>query len=297
MSKIKYHIINFLTTYNLHLKSYFTLFIVHCSLFIVVCSCSLENKVARDFANKHSNIKVYVFKPAYLFKVNIKEDSIANIDNLPQEKKDSITIVNSIFLKNINDSLLISKYYNSLVDELKLYGVKVLTDSSNEKYYKSDTNTYVFNISQVELDEDLIPFEDKMEVDTSWYVQTFELNSVALDSWFEYKNLNSFQNKTKVLFAEHTASDIINGGFQSDIFHYHINYRYKRNDINLDDIYQLAIYAGMRNAAYIFDYILNDYIRQQLKAKNYPNPSVYYHYNRFYNYLTPANDDRFVPVK
>lgn len=266
-------------------------------LLFSLASCTLESKLTRSIINTRSNYKILVLKPDFLFKVNQKEDSIANLSDLSKEAKDSITISKSIFLRNIKDSLLLNTYFTSIVDELKAYGLKVYTDSSAHKFYKSDSIAYIFDISQVELDENLLPFEDKIYVDTAWYIQSFQLNAVSLDSWFEATEVNGSQKKSKILFSEHIANDIIKGSFQTSVIGEQINYRYKRENLTLEDIYKFASYSGKKNAEYIFDYIINELVKQKLNSLNQPASTQYYHYNRNYNYVSPVNQDRLIIIK
>lgn len=268
-------------------------------------SCTLENRLARNFIKKSSLIRIIVTKPQYVFKVNLKEDSINNINHSSSLPNDSIALPSSLFLKNIEDSLFIANYFNSLKNELKKYNIRVYSDTLSDYIINSDSVTYLFTPSQMQIEEGLVKFEDKMLVDTTIYIQTFKLNNINLCVWFEVStdsitgNLTSTELK-QVVFAENSATDIINGNFQSDIFGKNITYRYRRKNLEMKDIYHLAGYAGIKHAEYMFDYMMNHYISSVIHSQ-YSNILIkrkisWYHYNRNFNYLIPAHFDRFIPL-
>jgi hypothetical protein len=272
-------------------------FLLLTSYLLLLSSCTTENKFARNFIKNRNSIDVIVLKPDFVIKSNLKEDSVQQLTTLSQEEKDSIGIVKSIFLKNVNDSALIEAYYQNTVDELKGFGFNVITDTLSNQFYKNDSLYYIFNISQLELDENSIPYEDEIQDDTAMYIQSFELNEVALDTWIESSVVRKAERKSKVLYAEHTANDAVNGGFERDFFEGNINYKYKIDKLTDDDIYKLASYSAKKNASYYFDYLMNKYIRGELKKTNSLPANVYFHYNRFYNYLVPSNKERFTIIK
>ncbi len=278
------------------LKNTYKILTTLCFLLLLLVSCTLENRMARDFIKEQKTFPIIVLKPNYLFKTNLKDDSLKNSKFLPETIKDSILLAESTFLKDVKDTVFLFFYFNNLTEELKAFGLKVYIDSSSIDLNNYDTLSYVFNISQLELEENYIPFADEEYIDTSRYVETFILNSVSLNSWFERTLIIKGQKKNKVLFAEHSANDEINGGFKLDYFSGRISYKYKRDDIKLEDVYNLAVYSGKKNASYIYDYILNQQIYRRLKLLN-KSKEIYYHYNRFNNYLIPANEDRFKVVK
>lgn len=285
--------------YNFKYKNIIFPFYLFCVLCLVSC-VSLQNKFARTFLNNRNSVDVIVLKPDYLFKSNLKEDSIQQLKTLSQQQKDSICISKSVFLKNVNDSALINTYYQNTINELQGFGLNVITDTTLLSTVLHDSLYYVFNIIQLEMDENYIPYEDKMQVDTTLYDYSFDLNEVALDTWIE-SSKQSIKHKarsTKVLYAEHTANDVLNGAFERDPLTGNVNYKYKIDKLSDDDMYKLASFSAKKNASYYFDYLMNQYIRRELKKINYPPPSMYFHYNRFYNYLTPVyNNDRFTIIK
>ncbi len=286
-------------------SKYISLFIIHCVLLIAFIKCTTENKLAKEFIKTRRSIDVIVLKPEFLIKTNLKEDSIQQLTTLTQAQKDSIGIIKSIFLKNVNDSALINNYYQAIVDELKEFGFNVITDTllfssvdSQQSTIIKDSVYYKLNISQIELDENYIPYEDQIQEDTTMYVQSFDLNEVALDTWIEASEERKTLKKSVVLYSEHTASDLISGGFERNLFGEVLHYKYKIDKITDDDINKLVSFSAKKNASYYFDYLMNKHVGAELK-KSYNLPStVYFHYNRFYNYLTPVyNNDRFTIMK
>ena len=115
-------------------------------------------------------------------------------------------------------------------------------------------------MSQVQLDEYFDPFEDSEQVGDTLFYKTFELNAVDASSWFELNKYNSVKPVKTVLFSSFTASDGFTGNFVMNNFTMNLRYRYKIDSLRMKDIYDLASYSGRRNAEYLFDYFMNQYI-------------------------------------
>jgi hypothetical protein len=63
-----------------------------------------------------------------------------------------------------------------------------------------------------------------------------------------------------VLYSSFTASDGFTGNFILNNFNSNIQYRYKIDSLNINDIYDLASFSGRRYANYLYDYFMNQYI-------------------------------------
>lgn len=64
--------------------------------------------------------------------------------------------------------------------------------------------------------------------------------------------------------------------------------------LRFDDLYWLSIFAGEKNAQFIFDFLLNKYIDEHMT--NERSPSNYLQYDRQLHNIRPANNDRFIPI-
>jgi len=124
--------------------------------------------------------------------------------------------------------------------------------------------------------------------------QDFWLNAVNLNSWYEISGVNDSQKTKKMLYASETAADYFNGKFKFNLLTEEVTYQYTIDTIALNDIYELAAFAGKKYASYIFDYIMNLEIRKQLPASS--QPYKYMHFDRESGRIEPAYDYRFTPL-
>jgi hypothetical protein len=70
-----------------------------------------------------------------------------------------------------------------------------------------------------------------------------------------------------------------------------VQYRYRIDSLHVSDIYDLSAYAGRKDAGFLFDFFLNQYI-----AFHMPQglvPQYYLHYDRFRKTFAPTDDERF----
>jgi hypothetical protein len=180
---------------------------------------------------------------------------------------------------------------NSFIDELRALGFKVFLDNSVDSFLKGKPQSYVVNISQVQLDEYNYPLVDSEPFDDTVITKRFYLNSVDASSWFELSKINTPNPKKTVLFSSFTASDGFEGNFVVNSFTNDIQYRYKIDTLKLKDIYELSSYSGKKHASYLFDFFMNQYIAYHMPQGL--EPMYYLHYDRFHKTLSPTEDDRF----
>src|ERR1035438_4076049 len=103
--------------------------------------------------------------------------------------------------------------------------------------------------------------------------------------------MNSVKPVKTVLYSTFSGSDGFNGRFYVDPFTYEVRYKFKIDSLKLNDVYELASYAGKKNASYLFDFFLNQYIAFHMPDGQ--DPMDYYHFNRFRHFITSAGDEKF----
>jgi hypothetical protein len=106
--------------------------------------------------------------------------------------------------------------------------------------------------------------------------------------------MNREDYKRKVLYASHYVFDYLKGSFRKHALTGDIKFKYYQKEIDLEDIYSLASELGKKYAGYIFDYILNENIKEDLPE--HIDPNKYYHYNKQTNSLRPAKEERFTEL-
>ena len=262
-------------------------------VFILFNSCTLERELAKESVDASDSISILLLPPEFLYKTNQKNWEIKNFENLDEWGKDSALFENSLFLKEIDDSVFYKNYLGTLVEELKLYGLKVFDEKELDTFMTIRSRAYIISISQLELEEYLYPYTaEEMFFDTMVYYKEFNLNAININSWYEISKLNDTEAASNLLYASHYLIDNLEGRFVNNIFTEKVSFKYNIDTITVDDIYLLANILGRKYAGYIFDYLINEYVFRNFPANHRPN--IYFHYNRIYKSLSPAGDDRFI---
>lgn len=223
-------------------------------------SCTIEKKLGNDFLTQAPQFCIELMPPQYIYKFNHKGEKIKGFDSLTSAQQDKALFDSSQFIRYVDDSTFLDNYVNSFVDELRGIGFKVYIDGGVDTILNKEPQAYVLNMSQIQLDEYLDPYEDSQEVGDTVFYRDFELNAVDASSWFELSKYGVYRPGKTVLYTSFTASDAFSGGFIMNKFKGTLQYRYKIDSLKVSDLYELAAYSGRRNANYIFDYFMNQYI-------------------------------------
>jgi len=255
---------------------------------LALSSCSMEWKLARDFVRPEVKTSVLLLPPGFVYKTSLKKDSIPNASSLTGDQLDSALFVNSKYLQYLSDSILIEGYINSLIDELYQCGIAVLLNDQVEDFMASGGSAYTVNIAQLEAEEYIRDYRDEEEIGENTYYKDFDLQAVNLNCWFEITRLNPKREGYKILFAQGSVSDVVEGYFTENLFTGEVRYTYFETGMEPEDIYELAAELGRRHASMLYDYLLNDHIGSNLPAGT--RRENYLHYQRKGNYLRPAYD-------
>ncbi len=259
-------------------------------------ACSPEKKLAKEFVYAPHKRYALVIPPDFLYKYNRKEwllDSIKG--NFTDEQKDSILWELSRLVKNIDDSVYILKFIRGFDYQLADYGFNVYSLSYMDAFMKYDSNAYIINIPQIELEETVYPYKDETIFDGYTYFHQHYLNALDVSTWFEINAVND-TSQNKVLYANDIMTDELKSSFEYDQITDQVKYFYQIDTLDVNDVYQLAVILGKRYAQYTYDYLLNQYIEQHKPAGD---TAVYYwHYDVKRNKLTPLWDyeEKFIPV-
>jgi hypothetical protein len=254
-------------------------------------SCLPERKVANTFIQSPHMINLLVNAPGMVYKYNHKGEEIEGFDSLTQQQQDSALWDHSRFMQYINDSILLENYMNNFIEELRLLGFNVYLNSAIDSFMTGKPQSYVLNISQIQLDEYFYPLKDEDAFLDTIYYKTFNLNAVDYSCWFNLGKVGAEHARTTLLYATNTAYDTFDGRFFNDPFTGTVRYKYTIDTLETKDVYDMATYLGKKHAGYVYDFFLNQYT-----AKHLPEGMQmmdYYHYNRNRKSLTPAYEDRF----
>ena len=233
-------------------------------LLLIFPSCTMEKKLGMEFLAQTPQISIEVYTPLNLYKFSHKGEKIPGFDSLSGPQQDSVLYASSRFIRFVDDSTFLDKYVNAFIDELRGIGFRVFVDSNVDTILRTEPQAYVVNMSQIQLDEYFEPYEDSEPVGDTVFYKSFELNAVDASSWFELNKYNAVKPVKKVLYSSFTASDGFTGDFIMNNFNMNLQYRYKIDSLKLNDIYDLASFSGRRDANYLFDYFMNQYISFQM---------------------------------
>ncbi len=204
-----------------------------------------------------------VLAPTSIFKHNLNTAIVDSLGITDDKTRDSLLWEQSCFIKNIDDSLLIANYILGFEKELANYNVKVYDQGSSAAFMQSDSNAWMINIAQLELEEEDYEYRDETEYYGYVYYHDHLLKAVNVNSWFEINELNSNDGKNNVYYATNTITDDLNSSYDFDIFTEKVVYRYDIDSLDLPGLYEYVYLLGRIYATYTYDYLMNKYISQK----------------------------------
>jgi hypothetical protein len=258
---------------------------------LLVTGCTLEQKLAKSFVKLEPPCQFLLLEPDFLYKYNLKTFEIPGIDTMDDYTKDSLLLANSLFLKDISDSVLISEFNKSFVKTLELYKAVVLPESAVDTVMQNGGKPYILNVAQFSLEEFLHPYSsEEMVYDEILVIDGFDVNAINFNIWIELGRMNTEKNN-KVLFESDYMIDDINGTLKQNLFTGKVIFDYTIDTISIPGVYEFAGEFGEKTAYYIYDYVMNSFIRENL-PENYPFVPYYYHYDPVRKILYAVDEDQ-----
>jgi len=260
-------------------------------------SCNTEKKLAKEFVYQPAKRYALVIPPDFLYKINQKTwllDSLG--DNLSDNQKDSLIWEMADFVNRIDDSLFLVKFTRGYNYRLAKYGFDVFNPALTNLFMEKDSEAYIVNIPQIELEETVYPYKDEIIMNGYTYFHQHYLNALSISTWFEINKINDTVVNENVLFATDLMTDDLTGSFEYDENAGQLKYYFKLDSLTVNQVYDLAIVLGGRYAGYTYDYLLNKYILT--KKTSGDTLQYYWHYDLENNKLYPIWDEeeKFIPV-
>lgn len=260
---------------------------------LLATSCSLERKLAYEFVNKNDSLSVLLIPPDYLFKTNLKTWKLENPDQFTPEERQSVLLDSSLFLKDIENEMLIEQFMAAMEASLRQYGVKVYPPARMPEFFGKTGDTYQVAVVQMEVEEDVFPYRaEAVFYDSMLYYEDFLLEMVTLNTWFEISKLNDTIVKHNTLFAADYVMDGLEGRFSSNVFTGEVSYRYNYDPIRLKNVYTLSKLLGRRYAGYVFDFLMNRHVFLSMPAGQ--QSTTYFRYDPETQKIYPAGQNRFI---
>lgn len=285
--------------------------ILLCTSFI---SCSVERKIADRYVKNADNKSIVLNFPDYIFKTNLKKNSISNLSEIDDYSLDSSLYAQSTYLQHLNDSIFLNRCKESLIHELRFYNVRVYDADEMDKLKSSNDSSYLFILTQIELEEytymttprklfgSSIGYYKSNVYDTKSLIFDLNSNGVNVNSWFELSRYNVPDELYPILFSSYFITDDIEINV-NEYYNYTLyehtgltggNATFNTLPIQMTDVYDLAALAGRKYAINIYDYLLNLYIHEQMPAGQIP--TAYFHYDPRKNSLIRSYTDSFIEI-
>jgi hypothetical protein len=238
--------------------------LVSVTLSLLTTSCYVEKRLGKAFRETWIDTTALVLAPDYIFKENLKTYEIPQLDSLAEWEKDSLLMKNSLFLNELDDSVLIAKLMNAFNGRLQKHGFTVLKQSSIDQFLTEHEHGLVINFAQVSVEEFVHPYTFDYDLfGETFTISDIDLNAVSVNVWIELSRLNS-QQKNKVFFSSDFITDELDGYFRQFIFSGEMKFEYTIDTLSSSMIGEFMELMGRKYADNLYDYFLNDYIRENL---------------------------------
>ena len=263
------------------------------SAFLLLSSCSVERKMAKQFVARAQQYPCLVLYPSEVLVTNLKHDQRSESFYFIDAVKDTSLFRNSMILRTLNDDSLIQPFQDAFRSEMGQYGLKVYSGDEMEQFTLIREPSLLVNVAQLEIQEYYTDYEDKISVGEDIYSKVIYLTSINLGAWFEVAKMDSVHEvKYPVLFASHDLTDRWNGYFTQKLLTGEIQYKLEIDTISIGEGSSFARYLGRLYAAYTFDYLMNDYIQKSIPPAS--QTQKYYRYDPYKKWIFTTEKDRFI---
>lgn len=270
-------------------KAHNFIFFIVCSI-VFVAACSPERKLADKYKKHHVGNGVMIIPLYEIFKDNLTISFDTN-KKYSSHQLDSIAWNQSCFIQHISDSVFLTKFTNSFIDELIATGFDVYVEEGYDSFLALADPKWVVQIGQMQLNENH-KIEDRQYysvMDGHMHYKSIRVNQVSQSTWLEVSRANA--GNKQVLFLEGYIQDDFHLGVEIDLMKEDYGFLGVRDSIELIDVYTMAEESGQKHAELLVDYFMNDYIRENM-PQGITNRE-YYHYNRRTNSIKKGLKERF----
>lgn len=229
-------------------------------------SCSMERRLAARYIKETKPGAILLLAPELVYKSSYKVPQTSDFNTLSQDVKDSITYYNSDLVQFTDDSIYISEFMESLIQGLRYFGYEVYYNQSADKFLNTGNETsLIVNVTQMQLEEYIEMIKDEISFDPdSTNVATIYLTAVNFNNWIELTRLNRVKSEPELLFSTQTITDDLNGNFRYYTLTGTFDYEYTIDSLTLNNLYSTAAALGFKHSQWIFDYIMNEYVKKNL---------------------------------
>lgn len=230
--------------------------------------------------------------PDQIFLVNSKSEAEIAPFFFSDAESDSTLLSETLVFPLTSNEELLNIFKLSMKNELQNYGLLVFTEDQMENFLQQDSNMFMLNVAQIELQEFTTMIEDAINVGEAIYTKDIWLNGLNMAVWVELNPTNEQPSQPIVLFAENNLYDRYNGFFTQRFLTGEIDYRLTIDTITLQDARNFVQYLGRLYAAYTFDFLLNRKIERKIPEVH--RSGKYLRYDPYRQMYFSTETDRFI---
>ena len=276
-----------------HKKLFVASFLIIVTI-LVITSCSVEEKMALNFVKANSTRSILVFSPDHIFKVNQKTELLDSLKIYDESKFDSVLYTHSIYLQYLNDSLFLANYVLGYKKEIASLGFTVYNQHEMDAFLEVDSNAYVANIAQIEIEETYYDYRAGKTIYGHYYYYDFVLNAIVINSWIELKEYDKNGNGQQMYYATDLISDDFEGDFHVDIFAGEMRYVFNIDTLETENLYDFAFLLGRKYASYTMDLLINKYLDEKIPKGQ--RSETYWRYDPYRKEFFPEEENKFIPM-
>lgn len=265
---------------------------------LFLSACYPGQRLAKTYIDSSVDMDFIILSPDFIYKENLKTYLADTAEELTGEELDSLLFYKSSYLKDVNDSIYIRRFAESLVMNMNKLQMKAHLEERLDSLMNSGSRGFMVNVAQILMEEYITPYEPEAVVNGDVITAgAVDLNAVNISTWFELTEMNPPDDEpiAKVLFASDEVTDRINGQFVQYLLR-GVVYEYSVDTLKVADLYSAADLLGYKYAMYFYDYFLNRFI-----LKSDPSligEDLYYHYDPVRGKAYPINEGfRFVEIE
>jgi hypothetical protein len=232
---------------------------------LLLSACSPERKLAKEYVTNHKGNGIMIVPLYELYKDNLSISYDTTVKYSP-DQFDSIAWVQSCYIKHVSDSVFLTTFTNSLINKLNADDYDVYVDGSSDIFLSLPDPKWVVQIAQLQLNEQHnLNYFNLYSVETGEpFTEGLRINKVNLSSWFDVSRANT--GNKQVLYIDGYIEDDIKHGVHLDLMEGSVGLEQIRDSMSVNDVYRMALDMGQKDAEMLFDYFMNDYIRENLPA-------------------------------
>ncbi len=270
------------------------------SLLILLSSCSTEMKFAREFSRQSEDITLLALRTDHIFKINEKYIELPAGERPSDAEIDSLRYYQTLVIQYLEskeaDEDVLNHFFQTYTSELVRYGVQVYHEENLEAFFEVDSNAYIINLAQVELDEFDYHIEESAVYGGRTWAFDYWINALRINTWFELSRLNPKENESpQILYASNELYDEFEGYFNQQWLTGEVSYVFSHDTIDMNRFYEFMGLLGRLYAAYTYDYLLNTYLDNNIEEEKRSN--LWYRYNPYRKSFFISEDDRFIPLE